>query len=69
VVGVRTDTSRGVPFHDPYSYLVYAANGEDVQFTMVDGDVLVEDGSVTSVPETDVYRRAREAFEDRTWGA
>ena len=69
VVGVRTDSSRGVPFQDPYSYLVYAANGEDVQFTMVDGDVLVEDGLVTSVPETDVYRRAREAFEDRTWGA
>jgi 5-methylthioadenosine/S-adenosylhomocysteine deaminase len=68
VVGITTDTSRGVPFHDPYSYLVYAANGEDVQFTMVDGEVLVEEGSVVSVDEADVYRRAREAFEGREWG-
>jgi 5-methylthioadenosine/S-adenosylhomocysteine deaminase len=68
VVGITTDTSRGVPFHDPYSYLVYAANGEDVEFTMVDGEVLVEGGSVVSVDEADVYRRAREAFEGRNWG-
>jgi cytosine/adenosine deaminase-related metal-dependent hydrolase len=68
VVGITTDTSRGVPFHDPYSYLVYAANGEDVQFTMVAGEVLVEEGSVVSVDEADVYRRAREAFEGREWG-
>jgi len=68
VVGITTDSSRGVPFHDPYSYLVYAANGEDVRFTMVDGEVLVADGAVVSVDEADVYRRAREAFEDRDWG-
>jgi cytosine/adenosine deaminase-related metal-dependent hydrolase len=68
VVGVTTDSSRGVPFHDPYSYLVYAATGADVRFTMVDGEVLVEDGTVVSVDEADVYRRAREAFEDREWG-
>ena len=68
VVGITTDSSRGVPFHDPYSYLVYAANGEDVRFTMVDGEVLVEDGTVVSVDEADVYRRAREAFENREWG-
>ena len=69
VIGVTTDSSRGVPFHDPYSYLVYAANGEDVQFTMVDGEVVVEDGTVTTVDTEDVYRRAREAFEHREWGA
>jgi cytosine/adenosine deaminase-related metal-dependent hydrolase len=68
VVGITTDTSRGVPFHDPYSYLVYAANGEDVEFTMVDGEVLVADGSVTAVDTDDLYLRAREAFEDREWG-
>ena len=68
VVGITTDTSRGVPFHDPYSYLVYAANGEDVEFTMVDGEVLVADGTVTAVDTDDLYLRAREAFEDREWG-
>jgi cytosine/adenosine deaminase-related metal-dependent hydrolase len=68
VVGVRTDTSRGVPLHDVYSYLVYAATGSDVVFSMVDGEVVVEDGVVTSVPSREVYRRAREAFEGREWG-
>ncbi|ATW89355.1 cytosine/adenosine deaminase-related metal-dependent hydrolase [Halohasta litchfieldiae] len=68
VVGIRTDTSRGVPLHDVYSYLVYAATGDDVEFSMVDGQVIVEDGSVTTVSEADVYRRARAAFEERSWG-
>jgi cytosine/adenosine deaminase-related metal-dependent hydrolase len=68
IVGIRTDTSRGVPLHDPYSYLVYAANGADVVFTMVDGEVVVKDGTVISVDTADVYRRARNAFEGRNWG-
>ena len=68
VVGIRTDTSRGVPLHDVYSYLVYAATGNDVEFSMVDGDVVVEDGSVSTVSESDIYSRAREAFEGRNWG-
>jgi len=69
IVGLRTDTARGVPFHDPYSSLVYAANGSDVALTMVDGDVVVEDGEVVTVDVTDVYRRAREAFDGRSWGS
>lgn len=68
VVGIRTDTSRGVPLHDVYSYLVYAATGSDVEFSMVDGDVVVEDGSVGTVSESDIYTRAREVFEGRNWG-
>jgi len=68
IVGVRTDTSRAVPLHDVYSYLVYAATGSDVTFTMVDGEVVVADGIVQTVDAESVYRRARERFEGRTWG-
>ncbi|WP_318571136.1 5'-deoxyadenosine deaminase [Salinigranum marinum] len=68
LVGLRTDTSRGVPLHDVHSYLVYAATGSDVVFAMVDGRVVVEDGDVTTVRTDEVYRRAREAFEGRSWG-
>jgi cytosine/adenosine deaminase-related metal-dependent hydrolase len=50
-----------------YSYLVYAATGADVAFTMVDGSVVVSDGSVTTVDPEAVFRRARERFEGRTW--
>ena len=68
IVGVRTDSSRAVPLHDVYSYLVYAATGTDVAFTMVDGEVVVSDGSITTVDAEAVFRRARERFEGRTWG-
>jgi cytosine/adenosine deaminase-related metal-dependent hydrolase len=67
IVGVRTDSSRAVPLHDVYSYLVYAATGTDVAFTMVDGSVVVSDGSVTTVDSEAIFRRARERFEGRTW--
>ena len=67
LVGIEADTSRGVPLHDVYSYLVYAATGSDVAFTMVDGDVVYADGEFATVDADDVYRRAREAFEGRSW--
>jgi len=67
-VGIRTDTSRAVPLHDVYSYLVYAATGSDVAFTMVDGEVAVSEGAIQTVDAESVYRRAREQFEGRTWG-
>jgi len=63
IVGVDAETSRGVPLHDPYSYLVYAANGSDVSFTMVDGEVVYENGEVTTVDTEELYREARETFE------
>lgn len=69
VVGLTMETSRGVPVNDVYSYLVYAANGSDVEFTMVDGSVLVDDGEVTSVDASAVYEAARGAFDGRSWGA
>ncbi len=68
IVGIRTDTSRAVPLHDVYSYLVYSATGSDVAFTMVDGQVVVSEGSIQTVDAERVYQRARERFEGRTWG-
>ena len=68
IVGIRTDTSRAVLLHDVYSYLVYAATGSDVAFTMVDGQVVVSEGSIQTVDAERVYQRARERFEGRTWG-
>ena len=47
IVGLSTDTTRATPLHDVFSYLVFAARSDDVKFTMVDGDVLMEDGEVT----------------------
>jgi len=60
VVGLRTDASRSVPVHDAHSYLAFAAHGDDVALTMVDGEVLYRDGEVRSVDRAAVHERARE---------
>lgn len=49
IIGLRTDITRATPLHDVLSHLVFAARGDDVQFTMVDGRVLMENGTVTCV--------------------
>jgi len=41
-----------------FSHLVFGAHGEDVMFTMVDGDVLVENGEVTTVDSETIRQQA-----------
>jgi len=60
IVGLETDRSRTIPMYDVYSHLVYAARGDDVRLTMVDGEILVEGGTVVSVDSAEIYRRAQE---------
>lgn len=62
IVGVSTDTTRATPLHDVLSYLVFAAHGDDVAFTMVDGNVLMRDGEVTVV-DADAIREQAHAIE------
>ena len=60
VVGLTTDVTRATPLHDPLSHLVFAAHGDDVEFTMVDGEVLYRDGDLLTGDAADVRERARE---------
>ncbi|WP_318571146.1 5'-deoxyadenosine deaminase [Salinigranum marinum] len=60
VIGLSTDQTRSVPIHDVFSHLVFAARGDDVRFTMVDGDVLMREGEVTVVDAEEIRRRGRE---------
>jgi len=60
IIGLSTDSTRGTPLYEILSYLVFAARGEDVQFTMVDGEVLMEDGTVT-VADAEEIRQAATA--------
>lgn len=39
------------PWHDPYSNMVYAAHGLDVEMTIVNGRILLENGRVLSLDE------------------
>jgi 5-methylthioadenosine/S-adenosylhomocysteine deaminase len=47
LVLVRRNEAHQAPGPDPYSTLVYAARPTDVRVTIVDGEVLVEDGRPT----------------------
>jgi cytosine/adenosine deaminase-related metal-dependent hydrolase len=55
IVGLRTDVTRATPLHDVLSHLVYGARASDVQFTMVDGEILMGDGEVL-VADADAIR-------------
>lgn len=46
IIGLTTEVTRAAPLHDVLSHLVFSARGDDVQFTMVDGNVLMADGEV-----------------------
>lgn len=58
---VARDRPHLVPGVDPWSTLVYAARGPDVQLTMVDGEILVRDFSLTKLDRGAVTDAARTA--------
>jgi 5-methylthioadenosine/S-adenosylhomocysteine deaminase len=58
---VERDRLHLAPDTDPYSTLVYAARGTDVTLTMVDGEVLVRDFSLTQLDGPEIAARARTA--------
>ncbi|XVH33617.1 5'-deoxyadenosine deaminase (plasmid) [Haloferacaceae archaeon DSL9] len=60
IVGLSTDRARSVPLHDVLSYLVFAAHGDDVRFTMVDGEVLYADGEHRRADAEAIKARAAE---------
>ncbi len=61
VIVVERDRPHLAPGPDPFSTLVYAARGSDVRFTIVDGEVLVDDFAPVRVDRTKVVADARAA--------
>ena len=59
IVGLSTDLTRATPLHDVFSHLVFTAHGDDVMFTMVDGEVLYEDGELTVADAPAIREEAR----------
>jgi len=58
---VKRDAVHQAPGPDPYSTLVYSTRGTDVTTTIVDGDILVEDGRPLRVDPAEIVAGAREA--------
>jgi Cytosine deaminase and related metal-dependent hydrolases len=63
VVGLSTATARATPLPDPFAHLVYGARGDDVQFTMVDGEVVVAGGDLQVGDAGRIRREARSVAE------
>ena len=64
IVGLSTDLTRATPLYDVLSHLVFAAHGDDVTFTMVDGEVLYEDGELTVADAPAIREEARRVARD-----
>ncbi|UTF53771.1 5'-deoxyadenosine deaminase [Natronosalvus rutilus] len=60
IIGLRTDLTRATPIHDVLSHLVFAAHGDDVTFTMVDGEVRLRDGEAVGIDAERLRARAAE---------
>jgi 5-methylthioadenosine/S-adenosylhomocysteine deaminase len=58
---ITRDRPHQAPDPDPWSTLVYASRGTDVRMTMVDGQVLVRNFSLTNHDVRDVTAEARQA--------
>jgi 5-methylthioadenosine/S-adenosylhomocysteine deaminase len=61
VIVVRMDKPRHTPMYDPVSHLVYVARGDDVEATIVNGVILMQDARVVSMREDEVLADARRA--------
>lgn len=60
VVVLDLDQPHLTPLYDPYSHLVYAAGGGDVQTVVVHGRVLVQDRQVLSFDLAETLAKTRE---------
>ena len=64
LIVVDRERTHLTPGPDPYSTLVYAARGTDVTTTVVDGELLVENGQPVRVDPREVVAEARQAGRD-----
>ena len=68
VIVVDTYQPHLVPMYNPFSHLVYAANGNDVRHSIINGRLVMEDRNLLTLDLDDVIARAeKEAVRVRSW--
>jgi 5-methylthioadenosine/S-adenosylhomocysteine deaminase len=51
---------NGVPMYDPVSQMVYALKADDVQYVMVNGKMVVQDGKILTLNQAQIVQKAME---------
>jgi 5-methylthioadenosine/S-adenosylhomocysteine deaminase len=68
IIVLDTNRPHLTPLYNPYSHLVYAAKGNDVTHSVIDGRLVLEERNLLSLELKDVLRRANDKAETvLTW--
>lgn len=66
IIIIDTDKPHLTPIYRPVSHLVYAVKGSDVCFTMVNGEILMRDYTITKLDKAEVMAKVRENAKNYT---
>jgi 5-methylthioadenosine/S-adenosylhomocysteine deaminase len=68
IIIIDTDKPHLTPLYNPYSHLVYAARGNDVSHSIINGRLVMEDRELLTLDLDEIIGRAREkALQVRAW--
>ena len=60
IIVIKTNKPHLVPMYNAYSHLVYAVSGHDVQHSIIDGTIVMEDRRLCTLDVEDIIRRSKE---------
>jgi len=60
IITINLDKPHLTPIYNPYSHLVYCADGKDVENVVINGEVIMRNREVKTIDEERVLREARE---------
>lgn len=55
---------KAIPMHNPVSTLVYSSGMENIETSIIDGNIVLEDGALTLVDEAQMVKRCRAQADD-----
>ena len=68
IIVIDTNKPHLTPLYNPYSHLVYAARGNDVCHSVINGRLIMEDRKLLSLDLDEIIARAREkSVQVKTW--
>ena len=60
VIVIDTHKPHLTPMYNPYSHIVYAARGNDVSHSIIDGRIVMEDRRLLTLDVADIIQKAKE---------